>query len=314
MEYIPYGEVFVEERNSQFSTNFLFNAKELDNETGLYYYGARYLDPTGAMWLSVDPMWEEYAGMSPYNYCAGNPVKLVDPDGRENTVYLVDLQTEKKIDVQKLMEKVNRVFENFGLETRLMMAPDGKNFNPKYMDDTDSYVAIGELTDAYNFIKEKSPNEFRIYYDQIWGFRDVNHEPERSSLKKGEKTSVIGLDVIQICNMSEKKLKTQPENYAAYLLIHGVGHNAGLDHPDVMNNGDLSCMLMNSGNWAIGHCTGYKCDIMELLNLNSSYAKDRNNFGYIKAVSDSKHFGNKKSRSNYEFNKKYPDLYFGKKK
>ena len=87
MEYIPYGEAFVEERNSQFSTNFLFNAKELDNETGLYYYGARYLDPTGAMWLSVDPMWEEYAGMSPYNYCAGNPVVMVDPDGRDIRIH-----------------------------------------------------------------------------------------------------------------------------------------------------------------------------------------------------------------------------------
>lgn len=87
VEYIPYGEVFVEERNHSFSTNFLFNAKELDNETGLYYYGARYLDPTGAMWLSVDPMWEKYAGMSPYNYCGGNPVKMVDPDGRN--AYLV---------------------------------------------------------------------------------------------------------------------------------------------------------------------------------------------------------------------------------
>ncbi len=81
VEYIPYGEVFVEERNSQFSTNYLFNAKELDNETGLYYYGARYLDPTGAMWLSVDPMWEKYMGISPYAYCMGNPVKYVDPDG-----------------------------------------------------------------------------------------------------------------------------------------------------------------------------------------------------------------------------------------
>ena len=88
IEYIPYGEVFVEERNSQFSTNFLFNAKELDNETGLYYYGARYLDPTGGMWLSVDPMWEKYAGMSPYNYCAGNPVKMVDPDGRYTVVQI----------------------------------------------------------------------------------------------------------------------------------------------------------------------------------------------------------------------------------
>ncbi len=80
VEYIPYGEVFVEERNSQFSTNFLFNAKELDDETGLYYYGARYLDPTGAMWLSVDPVF--HAGTSPYAYCLGNPVKMVDPDGR----------------------------------------------------------------------------------------------------------------------------------------------------------------------------------------------------------------------------------------
>ena len=56
VEYIPYGEVFVEERNSQFSTNFLFNAKELDEETGLYYYGARYLNPTSGMRLSVDSL------------------------------------------------------------------------------------------------------------------------------------------------------------------------------------------------------------------------------------------------------------------
>ncbi len=81
MEYIPYGEVFVEERNNSFSTNYLFNAKELDNETGLYYYGARYLDPTGAMWLSVDPMWENRSGISPFNYCLSNPIKMIDPDG-----------------------------------------------------------------------------------------------------------------------------------------------------------------------------------------------------------------------------------------
>ena len=83
IEYIPYGEVFVEERNNSFSTNYLFNAKELDNETGLYYYGARYLDPTGAMWLSVDPLYEKNISATPYNYCLNNPVVMVDPDGRE---------------------------------------------------------------------------------------------------------------------------------------------------------------------------------------------------------------------------------------
>ena len=81
--YIPYGEVFVEERNGSWSTPYLFNAKELDEETGLYYYGARYLDPTNAAWLSVDPLFEKYVGMTPYGYCAGNPVGLVDPDGEE---------------------------------------------------------------------------------------------------------------------------------------------------------------------------------------------------------------------------------------
>ena len=73
----------MEELNNQFSTNYLFNAKELDNETGLYYYGARYLDPMGAMWLSVDPLFENDIDKNPYNYCLNNPVKMIDPDGKK---------------------------------------------------------------------------------------------------------------------------------------------------------------------------------------------------------------------------------------
>ena len=81
--YIPYGEIFVEQRNGSWNTPYLFNAKELDEETGLYYYGARYLDPTNAAWLSVDPLFEKYAGISPYSYCVGNPIGLIDPSGKE---------------------------------------------------------------------------------------------------------------------------------------------------------------------------------------------------------------------------------------
>jgi hypothetical protein len=44
---VPFGEVFIEERNKKWNTPYLFNAKELDEETGLYYYGARYYDPSG---------------------------------------------------------------------------------------------------------------------------------------------------------------------------------------------------------------------------------------------------------------------------
>ena len=88
--YIPYGEVFVEERNGSWTSPYLFNAKELDEETGLYYYGARYLNPSIALWLSTDPLQGKYPGMSPYNYCAGNPVKLVDPDGKDMAIKAED--------------------------------------------------------------------------------------------------------------------------------------------------------------------------------------------------------------------------------
>lgn len=58
--------------------------KERDEETGYGYFGARYMDhELMTMWLSVDPMADKYPSMSPYAYCAWNPVKLVDPDGME---------------------------------------------------------------------------------------------------------------------------------------------------------------------------------------------------------------------------------------
>ena len=61
-----------------------FTGKEKDEETGYGYFGARYMDhELMAMWLSVDPMANKYPSLSPYNYCAWNPVKLVDPDGRQ---------------------------------------------------------------------------------------------------------------------------------------------------------------------------------------------------------------------------------------
>ncbi|GJM65014.1 RHS repeat-associated core domain-containing protein [Persicobacter diffluens] len=61
----------------------MFNGKELDDETGLYYYGARYYDPRSSVWLSVDPLAEKYPRLSSMAYCANNPVNFIDPDGRE---------------------------------------------------------------------------------------------------------------------------------------------------------------------------------------------------------------------------------------
>ena len=83
IEYVPFGEVFVEERNNIWNTPYLFNAKEFDEETGLYYYGARYYDPRISLWISTDPKQESYFAFSSYVYCGNNPLIYIDPNGKE---------------------------------------------------------------------------------------------------------------------------------------------------------------------------------------------------------------------------------------
>jgi RHS repeat-associated protein len=127
IEYTPYGELWIEEVTSGVTKlPFRFTGKEIDEETGLYYYGARYLDPKYSRWLSPDPALGEYIPSAPvneeakkrngnlpgmggvfnlvnlhlYHYAGNNPVKFTDPDGRENKDALgIDIdQLQKTLD------------------------------------------------------------------------------------------------------------------------------------------------------------------------------------------------------------------------
>ncbi|WP_317614918.1 RHS repeat domain-containing protein [Apibacter adventoris] len=104
VEYVPFGEVFIEERNQSWNTPYLFNGKELDEETGLYYYGARYYNPRESVWLSTDPLSgynpvmevEHYIdgehnggvfnsfNLNTYGYCYQNPILYVDTNGKQS--------------------------------------------------------------------------------------------------------------------------------------------------------------------------------------------------------------------------------------
>ncbi len=67
--------------NNIFENVYKFNGKELDESTGYYYYGARYYDPSISIFLSVDPLAEQFPNYNPYTYTMNNPVNLVDPTG-----------------------------------------------------------------------------------------------------------------------------------------------------------------------------------------------------------------------------------------
>ena len=93
IEYVPFGEVFIEERNNIWNTPYLFNAKEFDEETGMYYYGARYYEPRLSLWMSVDSQWERYPHISGYSYSLNNPVKFIDYEGQEPITAVIDAMT-----------------------------------------------------------------------------------------------------------------------------------------------------------------------------------------------------------------------------
>ena len=86
--------------------SYTFSANEKDSETGLSYFGSRYYSSDLCIWLSVDPQSDKYASLSPYVYCANNPVKLVDPNGEEvvlETIYKKDANGNDTKDLSQLL-------------------------------------------------------------------------------------------------------------------------------------------------------------------------------------------------------------------
>ena len=83
--YLPYGELLVDEHSSSEDLPYKFNGKQFDEETGLYYYGARYMNPVTSLWYGVDPQIEKMPKDGSYSYCFGNPIKLIDPNGERPT-------------------------------------------------------------------------------------------------------------------------------------------------------------------------------------------------------------------------------------
>ena len=79
--YLPYGELLVDEHSSSEALPYKFNGKQFDEETGLYYYGARYMNPMASIWYGVDNLAEDFTNIAAYVYCNNNPIRLKDPDG-----------------------------------------------------------------------------------------------------------------------------------------------------------------------------------------------------------------------------------------
>ena len=94
--YYPYGALFAESTNGDVQP-YKYNGKELDRMHGLDWYdhGARHSDAAIGRWHVMDPLCEKYYDVSPYAYCAGDPVNAIDPDGK--SIWTKMLKTTMKI-------------------------------------------------------------------------------------------------------------------------------------------------------------------------------------------------------------------------
>ena len=183
-------------------------SKELDEETGLYYYGARYLDPKYSRWLSGDPALNDYIPKAPidddakkhnenlpgmggvfnvvnlhlYHYAGNNPVKYVDPDGRQQAIAITPS------DLQMFVESVKQTFSSVptplvvvgAVATGVIIADD-------YFDG-----AISEgIANGINFIADKTIEAGKWIGEKIAGlFSKGDNESKTSATAPSIKSPV----------------------------------------------------------------------------------------------------------------------------
>lgn len=194
------------------------------------------------MWLSVDPMADKNPGISPYAYCAWNPAKLVDPDGRD---WVVIIDHEKKTitieakyatnsdDAKASAEKAIKTWNDLSGEYSLMVGKEkyAVNFN---------LSVIGE--DEYDS-KDKSHNKYSIVPFC------TNDEGEQDN-------NIMGQTHTRFVSVRE----SEKDNFVT--SSHEIGHTLGLLH-----NMGTKGLMENDGGRESRHHEITKANVETILNL-----------------------------------------------
>ena len=175
-------------------TPYLFNAKEFDEETGMYYYGARYYEPRLSLWLSIDPKEEKYSNVSTYCYVISNPLKYTDPTGIE-----IDMTKVRLADEQLKLSTTQSVIKDLASQTGLQLSLDKDN-KLQYAKNDEGKPIVNKITNkkgkeidagsktARNFLIKMIDNKTEI---------EVSYHAKRTVTSGTQ----IGLSFEQISNM-----------------------------------------------------------------------------------------------------------------
>src|SRR5690554_912335 len=185
--YYPFGGQFGEGLQDS-NQSYKYNGKEFDDLLGLnmYDYGARHYDPYSGRWIAVDPLVEKYYSISPYVYVVNNPVRFIDPDGRD----IWEINEEGRI-IKRTADKTQDTFYMVAKDpdgdyqrTFTTDAEGNKNYNSISFEygtiESQRTIALNS-TDSYDTYKVRGDN----HGTQMFEFMSQNTSIEWSQSKTG---------------------------------------------------------------------------------------------------------------------------------
>ena len=214
--YYPFGGTFASTSSVQ---PYKYNGKELDRQGGLdwYDYGARHYDVALGRWHVVDPMAEEYYGISPHVYVANNPLKYIDLNG--DSISVAELY--ERDDQGKLINSNQvKAFEF------LMSTKEGKALLA-------NYAMKGQTIAGFSFSKDGKYHNKGINISFGAGVRDASVSGTTSFSLNDENLNVQ----IMVGNSSDNA--DLLDTFIHEIVIHADQSSADFSDDKVMNNSNV---------------------------------------------------------------------------
>ena len=292
--YLPYGELLVDEHSSSEELPYKFNGKEMDEETGLYYYGARYMNPVTSLWYGVDPLAEKYPNYSSHIYCMDNPIKSADLFGTD--IWNIDVGSGNVVQKINYIGKdiINLVYNvSEGLYETRISSIMGEELSLEL-----PFQAITQLSERETKVSDKNGDFYRINNgkcsSQIFEFLFENIAVEWMQIKTVHKNNAIDFITTSHQNGSEDAVNFLLDGMLSTGYdIKELNHNHPEDYYDVSYPSGSYTNPRNPsqtrGAWGdVGFARYYSEKFKNSSIKFQIYFKDGDSFKYIQYTKDSK--------------------------